>query len=428
MRGPGAILLALGLFFSGMASAAPRPVHVVGSVAEMQSADGAKTPVLQVLGYHAGSLLGGGLFAWQASGKAPDNCTIFTGADGNGRWVRRLETGVLDVTMCGARWDGTTDDGPAFNAAFTVASANGYSLSCPGGLGRIARTVAPQRFEKVILRCQGMEASRIYCDLAGKPCFLFQNPVLLREVQAPQIYDLSIETRRPRGGAGVMIQYNSIAGGFTDDATSQSYMMRPMVQRVQIVGGDIGIQCSKCFDGDFSFNHFTVQRKHGVDLEGSDWMSVARNRIAATGGPPVRLASHGTFANGNAVTHNDLLSPDKGVEAYILSSARTSYIEKNYMEGATRGACEIKIDMGAAHAVVRDNHVTDRTVKNWLCVVPQLRQADFSYNQTTSHGQGAARFDHQGNWKDLIFRHVITHRGNWSEAGFPSAWRLFGFF
>ena len=98
------------------------------------------------------------------------------------------------------------------------------------------------------------------------------------------------------------------------------------------------------------------------------------------------------------------------------------------MEGATNGACEIKIDIGAIHAVVRDNHVTDRTVKNWLCVVPQLRQADFSSNQTTSHGQGPARFENRGSWKDLILRHAITHAGNWSEAGFPSIWTLPGLF
>jgi hypothetical protein len=198
-------------------------------------------------------------------------------------------------------------------------------------------------------------------------------------------------------------------------------MMRPVVQRVQISGGGIAIQCSKCFDGDFSLNYLSFQARHGFDTEGSDWMSVGdagSNRIAGTGGVPIRLASHGTFGNGDLVTHNDILWPAPGVETYIYSSARTSFLEKNYIEGATKGACEIKIDVGAAHAVVRDNHVTDRTVTNWLCVVPQLRQADFR----------PARFENRGNWKDLIFRHAITHAGNWSEAGFPSAFSLFGLF
>jgi hypothetical protein len=229
----------------------------------------------------------------------------------------------------------------------------------------------------------------------------------------------------------VVIQYNSIAGGFRDDDSTQNYMMRPIVQRVQISGGGIGIQCSKCFDGDFSLNALSYQGRHGFDIEGSDWMSLGdagSNRIERTGGPPIRLASHGTFGNGDLVSHNDILWPAPGVDTYVYSSARTTYLEKNYFEGATSGACEITIDTGAAHAVVRDNHVTDRTVKHWLCVVPQLRQADFSDNQTTSHGQGPARFENQGTWKDLFFRHAIVHSGNWSEEGFPSAWTLLGFF
>lgn len=429
---PGAILFVLGLFLACQASAAqPRPVHAVDSVAEMADADPQKTPVLEVLGYYAGSLKGGGLFVWQASNQAPDGCTVFAAATGKGRWLRRLTSSVLDVTMCGARWDGVADDAPAFNTAFTVASQNGYSLSCPGGRGRIARTVAPKQFEKVVLRCQGMEATYLSCEVTGRPCFLFQNPVGSAAFQAPQIYDLNIVGPRMPNGPSVVIQYNNVGGGFRDDDTTQGYMMRPIVQRVQIAGGDIGIQCSKCFDGDFSLNSLSYQGRHGFDLEGSDWISIGGagpNRIAQTSGVPIRLASHNTFGNGNRVVHNDILWPTVPVEAYIYSSARSSYIEKNFIEGKTGGACEIKIDMGAANAVVQGNLVTDRTVKNWLCVVPQLRQADFSSNQTTSHGQGPARFENRGNWKDLFFRHVITHQGNWSEAGFPSTWSQFGLF
>jgi hypothetical protein len=145
------------------------------------------------------------------------------------------------------------------------------------------------------------------------------------------------------------------------------------------------------------------------------------NRVGGAGDFAIRLASHGTFGNGDLVSHNDLLSPRPGA-GYIYSSARTAYIEKNFMEGLSHAPCEIKIDLGASHAVVRDNHVTDPTVAHWLCVVPALRQAEFSSNQTTSHGQGGALFQNQGNWKDLILHHTIVHFGNWSEDGFPANW------
>ena len=148
--------------------------------------------------------------------------------------------------------------------------------------------------------------------------------------------------------------------------------------------------------------------------------SAGTNRIVNTGDFPIRLVSHGTFGNGNLVVHNDILAPKPGVGAYIYSSARTAYIEKNFMEGTTNGACEIKIDNGSLHATVRDNHVTDSSVANWLCVVPRLAQAEFTDNQTTSYGQGPAHFvDARIGPYNSVLPQVITHFGNWSEAGFP---------
>lgn len=267
-----------------------------------------------------------------------------------------------------------------------------------------------------------MAASSIVCTVQNGPCFLFQNPNGSSEVQAPQIYDLSIVSGPPPAHPTVMIQYNRVAGGFTDNATTQSYMMRPIVQRVRLEGGEIGVQCSKCFDGDMSLNLLTGQSRHGFNLEGSDWMSIGAagtNRIVSTGDYPVKLASHGTFGNGNLVSHNDILSPAAGVSAYIYSSVRTVYIEKNFLEGHTGGACEIRIDNGALHATIRDNHVTDPSVTNWLCVIPRLAQAEFTDNQTTSHGQGPARFDNGRGPYNTVMPQTIVHFGNWSEGGFP---------
>jgi hypothetical protein len=267
-----------------------------------------------------------------------------------------------------------------------------------------------------------MAASQMICTMQNAPCFLFQNPNGVSEIQAPQMYDVTVASAPPPAHPTVMIQYNNAAGGFMDNATGQSYMMRPIVQRVRIEGGEIGVQCSKCFDGDMSLNMLTRQSRHGFDLEGSDWMGIGAagtNRIVQTGDYPIKLASHGTFGNGNLVTHNDILAPKPGVGAYIYSSARTPYIEKNFMEGHTGGACEIKIDNGSLHATVRDNHVTDTSVANWLCVVPRLAQAEFTNNQTTSYGQGPARFEGGRGPYNTVYPQTIIHFGNWSEAGFP---------
>jgi hypothetical protein len=404
------------------ASSSPQAIYSVPSVAEM-GALSEENPNVHVVGYFSGSNRGGGYFSWDASSKAAaDNCTVFAGRNSVGRWIREIPNSQLDVTMCGAKWDGSTDDAPAISTAFTVASRLGLSVTCPGGTGRIARTVAPASFAGVVLRCQGMAASSIVCAVQNAPCFLFQNPNGSSEVQAPQIYDLGIASAPSPAHPTVIIQYNGVAGGFTDSIATQSYMMRPIVQRVRLQGGEIGVQCSKCFDGDLSLNLLTGQSLHGFDLEGSDWMGIGvagTNRIVSTGGYPIKLASHGTFGNGSLVTHNDILSPKLGVGAYIYSSARTSYIEKNFFEGHTGGPCEIKIDAGALHATVRDNHVTDPSVANWLCVVPRLAQAEFTDNQTTSYGQGPARFDGGKGAYNAVIPQTIVHFGNWSESGFP---------
>jgi hypothetical protein len=397
-------------------------MYSVPSVAAMQALS-EEYSNLHVAGYFPGSNRGGGNFSWDASSKAPaDNCTVFSGRSATGRWIREIPNSQLDVTMCGAKWDGTSDDATAIGAAFTAASRQGLSVTCPGGTGRIARTVAPASFAGVMLRCQGMAASSIVCAVQKAPCFLFQNPNGSAEVQAPQLYDLSIISGPPPARPTVMIQYNRADGGFTDNATTQSYMMRPIVQRVRLEGGEIGVQCSKCFDGDMSLNLLTNQSRHGFDLIGSDWMGIGAagtNRIVSTGDYPIKLASYGTFGNGYLVIHNDILSPAAGVGAYIYSSARIAYIEKNFLEGHTGGACEIKIDNGALHATVRDNQVTDPTVTNWLCVVPRLAQAEFTDNQTTSYGQGPARFDNGRGPYNTIMPQTIVHFGNWSEGGFP---------
>lgn len=71
------------------------------------------------------------------------------------------------------------------------------------------------------------------------------------------------------------------------------------------------------------------------------------------------------------------------------------------------------------HATVRDNYVTDATVANWLCVVPRLAQGEFTGNQTTSYGQGPARFEGGRGPYNSVMAQTVVHFGNWSESGFP---------
>ena len=276
----------------------------------------------------------------------------------------------------------------------------------------------------VIHQGAGIDIEIIQCHDAtsSSACFYLQNPKTLAEIEAPKFYDMTL-----RGNAGlVMIQYNSIGGGFGDDAISQGYMMRPIVARVKTDYSAIGLQCSKCMDGNFSQNTILGAVGVGIDLEGSDWMGVGdagANRVANSGGYPIKAAFHGYFGNGNRIEHNDLLLPRSAAQAYIWSSARSSMIRDNFMEGNTHGACEIQIVEGTLTTVVANNQVTDNTVKNWLCVEPAIESGAFTGNNTTNIGQGPALFGH-GNgaliyYNNAPLRQMIVHNANWSEAGFP---------
>ena len=194
------LVIAGSVLFGAKAHAAEtQPMQFVTSAAALTALDGSKIPFVHLTGYYAGSAKGGGDFLWQPSGGgSPDSCTVFSAGAGPGHWLRQLPNSLLDVAMCGAKWDGVADDAAAINTAFGIASRDGYTLTCPGGTGRIGTTVAPANFRNVVLRCQGMNASTIACDVpAGRACFLFQNTNGLEEVQAPQLYDLTVRAGPP---------------------------------------------------------------------------------------------------------------------------------------------------------------------------------------------------------------------------------------
>ena len=172
-------------------------VNSVAALTALSTARKSRSCISQDI--HAGSpKRAAGDCIWQPSaGGSPDTCTVFSAGAGPGHWLRQLPNSLLDVTMCGAKWDGAADDGAAITAAFGVASRDGYTLTCPGGTGRTATTIAPANFRNVVLRCQGMNASTIACDVpAGRACFLFQNTNGLEEVQAPQL----LRSHRARRG------------------------------------------------------------------------------------------------------------------------------------------------------------------------------------------------------------------------------------
>jgi hypothetical protein len=423
-----------------VADAAPMPLSVVASIEELQATGGGAGAVM-LLSYHAGLNRGGGLFVFQANSvSTPDGCTVLAAGGGKGRWVRQL-SGALDVTMCGAWWDNVHDDAAALNHAFQVAAGNHITLSLPGGTGKVCSsiTAAPG----VIVRGQGMGTAG---DAAASPTvvngtcmkggwvFELVTPNGTQLVEGPKYYDFVILTANNTQPGGC-IRWNRSEGGFTDTPASQNYMMHPHAERIscsQQTRLQVGLECSKCFDGDFSQNVIT-NGKHGIALEGSDVMCIGcagPNRISYASDSLIRLASHGTFGNMDRVVGNELLYPNDDhvrFDSMIYDSARSSTIEANHIEAILPGLqSAIHVVGGFSHAILNnDIDVLANTISaapHWL-----VAEGPFVNFRATNNGCGGcvlgpALFTNRASTFNGIVPQIITHGGNAAngDSGFPS--------
>jgi hypothetical protein len=441
------LIALLGLiWYSGDVIAAPVPVYSVASIAELLATSGSASSAVQVLSFHPGLAKGGGLFSWNAeSASAPDNCISFAAA-GVGRWIRQID-GALNVTMCGAYWDNIHDDAPVLNHAFVVAAAAHISLTLPGGVGKVCSSVSAT--QGVILRGQGMGTAG---SIGASPTLVDANcmklgwvfdmitPVGANQFEAPKYYDMSIRNSG-NSNPGGCIRWNTVEGGFTDNATSQNYMMHPHAERIYcemnsgIANQQIGLQCNKCFDGDFSQNN-VMFGKYGIALEGSDVMCIGcagSNRVSGATDNLIRLKNHGTFGNMDRVVHNELLYPSdfgQRYDAFILDGAWSSTIESNHIEGQIKGGMSaIHLEGGFTKAI--QNNDIDAVVRSgvavphWLVVDGAFVNLAVFNNGCGGCILGAALFNN-GHGSTTYFndggvRQIITHGGNAAngDAGFP---------
>jgi len=432
--------------FSALAFSAAHAasISVANSIAEMQSEP--TTSAVQILSYYPGLGKGGGLFVWNATSSAnPDGCVAFAGKSGSGRWIRQVSN-TLDVTMCGAWWDNTHDDARALDSAFKTAAAQRVTLALPGGTGKVCSTV--QAVPGVIVRGEGMGVSG---NIAASPTLV--NADCLKggwvfetlgsngtaQLEAPKYYDMSIKLGNNNNPGGC-IRWNRMDGGFTDSAGSQNYMMHPHAERIhcemQNAKGNqqIGLQCSKCFDGDFSQNEI-AWGKTGMDLEGSDVMCIGcagPNRLWGSQDSLIKLISSGTFGNMDRVVGNEILNPlDQGqrYDSFILDNARSSTVEANHIEGAIKGVqSAIHLIGGFSHSIA-DNDidvVTEGTTPapHWLIGDGPFVNVRVFNNGVAGIVMGPALFNgaaSQPYYNDGGVHQIVTHGGNAvnGDAGFP---------
>ena len=125
------LISAFAFLLPSLASAAAP--EVVPSIVALRSGNFGNYPVLLLTAFSSGGSVGGGILVQHPSDvtSRDDNCRIYVDAAGH-RFYRQISGNGLDVTMCGAVPDNSTDATSTFQAAENVAAENKYEILCRG--------------------------------------------------------------------------------------------------------------------------------------------------------------------------------------------------------------------------------------------------------------------------------------------------------
>lgn len=257
---------------------------------------------------------------------------------------------------------------------------------------------------------------------ASGPAFELLNPNGVTTVESPKFYDFTMEC-----GTGSGIRLNSKTGGFTDNSTTQSYMMRPVVDGVIFSGvitpGNFALEFNKCFNGSVIRSRFTGF-DYAVDFMGCDLNIIGGipNRFMSNN-VHVRVMSAGTFGSGTRIIGNDMIHVNK---CAIKSTDRDFTIRDNYFEQTSVDpALPALLDIEAGlHGNIEGNRVdVDSTrATSWLKVSGEFYSLSVNNNHTSGLTWGAADFNGGTGARynrNTVHRQTIRHTGNSSEAGFP---------
>lgn len=310
---------------------------------------------------------------------------------------------------------GTTDMTAAIQAAVNAA----YRVYIPAGTYKVTSTITLKA--GTYIYGDGMGATFINSTATGAT-FELLNPLGTSEIESPKFFDFYLYTT----GSGIRL--NTQSDPFLDDNTSQSYMMRPIIERVIIVGSQnatgYAVSWNKCFDGLIRNCKF-VEFQYGIVFYGCDLNQINNNRIQSSGTNCIAAISVNTFGSQTLIFDNDLLGAPS--ESFITSSDRDILIQNNYLEGSGTITSTIYIS-GGFYVKIDGNRIEVQSdvAANWLKVgsaaIVNLAQLWVTNNVNNGTGWGPALFNAGGGSRYFYnsqYRQKIFHQNNASEAGFP---------
>lgn len=393
-----------------------------------------------------------GSFYWNATDTRDDNGGTIVKPNGlagtdAGRWNRStlgLADGAYHSGWFGCVADNATDNLSALQALFDAAASTGYNAvyidPCPNSSINFSTTLTLH--PGLVVKGAGRDVSNLKCTTNSLTTFAFQFHIAVGAAGAngPRIYDLSLT-----GQSG--IQFNTIAGGFTDDSSSQGAQEGPQIMRCGIYGvsnntvGPIGIQMCKCAEAVVQNNTITAFDKM-VDFEGCENSRIRDNRMVGASTQFILANYHNTFGNNLVIDANFLAEMVTGGRAFIESSQKTITITNNWMEGGGNYTAIIWLTQTQNGEAIIDNNwgsfgssyatnflkVDDNTDGFGGGVGTGYSAIDFNNNGnggligsngTVNFNSGAGISYFSG---PAGFRRKVTHRGNtnsYAEVGWP---------
>jgi hypothetical protein len=174
----------------------------------------------------------------------------------------------------------------------------------------------------------GAGAGRTVIRALGAQAFSFRAPNGTAMLEGPKLADFTLQC------ANVGLALNSRQGGFTDDSSSQCYIMRPRLERMRLIGpgadtpGTAGVDWNLVFSGVFDQCEI-VGFETGIRTLGCDFTAVMNRTRIWNCGTLIDCERTGYFGSGMLIDGADLLIPTR---RFLRSSDHHLIVRNTYFE------------------------------------------------------------------------------------------------